>query len=99
MYAYARVSTNSDMQSDSLKNQMTYYEKIIRSNPDYEFVEVCADRGITGTTDNRPQLQRMPCFQKTYTIDFLSKKRVHNAGQVPQYYVLKGSYRSLPRQS
>lgn len=26
-------------------------------------------------------------MQKTYTVDFLSKKRVENTGQVPQYYV------------
>src|ERR1035437_1561695 len=26
-------------------------------------------------------------LQKTYTVDFLSKKRVENEGQVPQYYV------------
>ncbi len=26
-------------------------------------------------------------LQKTYTVDFLSKKRVENVGQVPQYYV------------
>ena len=26
-------------------------------------------------------------LQKTYTVDFLSKKRADNAGQVPQYYV------------
>ena len=57
--AYARVSTDSESQSDSLENQMTYYEKIIRSNPDYEYVEVFADRGITGTIDNRPEFQRM----------------------------------------
>ena len=26
-------------------------------------------------------------LQKTYTVDFLSKKRADNNGQVPQYYV------------
>ena len=26
-------------------------------------------------------------FQKTYTVDFLSKKRADNTGQVPKYYV------------
>ena len=26
-------------------------------------------------------------LQKTYTVDFLSKKRADNTGQVPQYYV------------
>jgi site-specific DNA recombinase len=26
-------------------------------------------------------------LQKTYTVDFLAKKRVENNGEVPQYYV------------
>lgn len=26
-------------------------------------------------------------LQKTYTVDFLTKKRVENNGEVPQYYV------------
>mgnify|MGYP003851864741 CR=1 FL=1 len=26
-------------------------------------------------------------LQKTYTVDFLTKKRLKNDGQVPQYYV------------
>ena len=30
-------------------------------------------------------------LQKTYTIDFLNKKRADNNGQVPQYYV-EGSH-------
>ena len=38
--AYARVSTGSELQGESLENQITYYENLIRSNPDYEFVEV-----------------------------------------------------------
>ncbi|SNT27956.1 hypothetical protein SAMN05446037_10723 [Anaerovirgula multivorans] len=26
-------------------------------------------------------------LQKTYTVDFLTKKRVENTGEIPQYYV------------
>ena len=57
--AYARVSTDNDKQGESLENQIQYYENIILNNPDYEFVGVFADRGITGTTENRPEFQRM----------------------------------------
>ena len=57
--AYARVSTDSLSQGESLENQIQYYENIISSNPEYEFVGVFADRGITGTTENRPEFQRM----------------------------------------
>jgi DNA invertase Pin-like site-specific DNA recombinase len=74
--AYARVSTNSDMQSDSLENQMTYYEKIIRSNPDYEYVGIFADRGFTGTTDNRPEFQRMLELCRQGRIDLIITKSI-----------------------
>ena len=53
--AYARVSTDNKSQEESLENQIQYYENIISSNPDYEFVGVFADKGITGTTDKRPE--------------------------------------------
>ena len=56
--AYARVSTVSELQGESLENQITYYENLIKTTPNYEYVEVFADRGITGTKDNRPGLQR-----------------------------------------
>ena len=38
--AYARVSTASDEQENSLAAQRTYYENRIRSNMAWEFVEV-----------------------------------------------------------
>lgn len=34
---------------------VTYKEESVSSNPDYEFVGVFADKGITGTTDKRPE--------------------------------------------
>lgn len=45
--AYARVSTDSEEQGESLENQIQYYENIILNNPYYEFIGVFADRGIT----------------------------------------------------
>lgn len=42
--AYARVSTDSRRQEDSLENQTSTYERLIRSNPEYEFVGVYADQ-------------------------------------------------------
>lgn len=38
--------------------QITYFENLIMYSPDYEYVGVFADRGTTGTTDNRPEFQR-----------------------------------------
>lgn len=41
--AYARVSTEQDEQQSSYEAQVDYYTRYIRSNPDWEFVEVYAD--------------------------------------------------------
>ena len=57
--AYARVSTDSRRQEDSLENQMETYERLITGNPEYEFIGVFADQGISGYCENRPQFQRM----------------------------------------
>ncbi|WP_246566729.1 recombinase family protein [Tissierella simiarum] len=74
--AYARVSTGSELQGESLENQVTYYENLIKSNPEYEFVEVFADRGITGTTDNRPEFQRMIKMARQGKIDLIITKSI-----------------------
>ncbi|CAK7038024.1 recombinase family protein [Tissierella sp.] len=74
--AYARVSTGSELQGESLDNQITYYEKLIKNNPEYEFVEVFADRGITGTTDNRPEFQRMIEAARVGEIDLIITKSI-----------------------
>lgn len=36
--AYARVSTDSRRQEDSVENQTATYERLIKGNPEYEFV-------------------------------------------------------------
>lgn len=41
--AYARVSTDSTRQGESLENQTATYERLIRSNPEYAFTGVYAD--------------------------------------------------------
>lgn len=48
--AYARVSTDKDEQITSYKAQVDYYKKMIQSNEDWEYVDVYADEGITGTS-------------------------------------------------
>ena len=57
--AYARVSTDSRKQEESLENQISTYERVIKNNPTYEFMGVYADQGITGTSEKRPQFQEM----------------------------------------
>jgi len=51
--AYARVSTNSDEQKTSYEAQVSYYTDYIRAKSDWEFVQVYADKGITGTSTRK----------------------------------------------
>lgn len=74
--AYARVSTAHDKQSESLENQIQYYENLISYNPNYEYVDVFADRGITGTTENRPEFQRMLDLCRSGKIDLIITKSI-----------------------
>ena len=53
--AYCRVSTDHEEQETSIENQITYYENLIRSKPEWEYAGVFYDEGISGTQDdNRP---------------------------------------------
>ena len=51
--AYARVSTNSDEQYTSYEAQVNYYRKFIQDRPDWEYTNVYADEGISGTNTKR----------------------------------------------
>jgi DNA invertase Pin-like site-specific DNA recombinase len=51
--AYARVSTDSEEQKTSYDAQIDYYTKFIQSKPDWDFVGVYTDEGITGTSTKR----------------------------------------------
>ncbi len=74
--AYARVSTDSRRQEDSLENQMETYERLITGNQEYEFIGVYADRGISGYCENRPQFQRMMEKAKAGEIDLIITKSI-----------------------
>ena len=45
---YARVSTDSDEQFTSYEAQVDYYTNFIKANPEWEFVSVYTDEGISG---------------------------------------------------
>ena len=58
--AYARVSSSSEDQLNSFAAQNTYYTELITANPEWEFVDVYADKGITGTSvEKREDFQRL----------------------------------------
>ena len=58
--AYARVSTDSEEQLTSYESQIRYYTEKIKANPEWEFVDIYADEGISGTrVKNRTEFLRM----------------------------------------
>lgn len=74
--AYARVSTDDSKQGESLENQMQYYENVISNNPEYEYAGTFADKGSTGTTDNRPEFQRMLQLCREGKVDLILTKSI-----------------------
>lgn len=72
--AYARVSTDSGRQEDSLENQKDTYERLISANPEYEFAGVYADQGISGYCENRPSFQSMMEQARRGEIDLIITK-------------------------
>ena len=58
--AYTRVSSNSRDQLHSFVVQNAHYSKLITDNPEWELVDVYADKGITGTSvEKRDDFLRM----------------------------------------
>ena len=74
--AYARVSSASDAQGESLENQTTYYQGLIEANPDYEFAGIFADQGFTGTKDKRPEFRRMLEAAREGKVDLILAKSI-----------------------
>ncbi len=57
---YARVSSESDEQLNSLGNQIQYYESLIRKNAAWTYVDGYIDEGLSAaTTKNRENFHRM----------------------------------------
>ncbi|GGM23496.1 hypothetical protein GCM10011351_06600 [Paraliobacillus quinghaiensis] len=79
------VSTDHEKQDESLENKISYYERIIGANPEYEFASAFADRGISGTTDNRPEFKRMLELASEGAIDVIITKAIIN-----EYYENQG---------
>ena len=75
--AYARVSTNDEEQANSYEAQVSHYTRHIQENPEWEFVSVYADKGITGTsTKKREQYNDMVQDALAGKIDLIITKSV-----------------------
>lgn len=58
--AYVRVSSDSEDQENSFVAQYDYYNNLISKNPEWSYVDIYADNGITGTElSKRDEFQRM----------------------------------------
>ena len=75
--AYARVSTDSDEQFTSYEAQIDYYTQYIKSRPEWQFVRVYTDEGISGTnTKHRDGFNEMVADALAGRIDLIVTKSV-----------------------
>lgn len=75
--AYCRVSSDSQDQLNFFAAQDTHYTALICENPDWELVDIYADRGISGTSaDKRDDFQRLLSDCKRGLIDKVLVKSV-----------------------
>ena len=75
--AYARVSTDTERLNHSLSAQVSYYSDLIQRNPEWEYVGVYADNGITGTKlSGRPEFERLLQNCEDGKIDIILTKSI-----------------------
>ena len=75
--AYCRVSTDNEEQASSYEAQIQHYEEFIRTNPEWEFVGVYADEGISATsTKKREQFNALIEDCKAGKIDMIFTKSI-----------------------
>lgn len=75
--AYCRVSTDNEDQKTSYDSQRIHYKNYIEENPNYEFVGIYADEGITGTqTKKREQFNQMMSDALNGRIDLIIAKSI-----------------------
>lgn len=74
---YARVSSESDEQLNSLGNQVSYYEELIRKNSAWEYVPGYVDEGLSAaTTKKREDFHRMVEDGKAGLFDLIITKEI-----------------------
>ena len=74
--AYARVSMDSARLENSLSAQISYYSAFIQRNPSWEYAGVFADNGISGTSTNRAEFQRLMAECEAGHIDIILTKSI-----------------------
>ena len=74
--AYARVSSGKDAMLHSLSAQVSYYNNLIQSNPEWMFCGVYADEALTGTKDSRENFQKLLAECRAGSIDLIITKSI-----------------------
>ena len=74
---YSRVSTDSDEQKKSLKNQIEHFDEMINNNKNWEYVQGYMDDGISGTTDyKRDNFMKMIDDARNGLFDLIVTKEI-----------------------
>lgn len=74
---YARVSSESDEQLNSLDNQIAYYEDLIRRNRTWTYVPGYVDEGLSGiSTKKRKHFNEMIADAKEGAFDLIITKEI-----------------------
>lgn len=75
--AYCRVSTAQEEQLNSYDVQVRYYTEKIRSEPKWAFVDIFADKGLSGTsTKKRDEFNKMIKMCRRGRIDMIITKSI-----------------------
>jgi len=75
--AYARVSQETGRLLNSLSAQISHYSDLIQQNPEWEYVGVYTDSGITGTTTSgRDEFQQLIADCEAGKIDIVLTKSI-----------------------
>lgn len=74
--AYCRVSTDKAEQLESFETQTAVYREMITRNSDWTFIDVYADEGLSGTSANRAEFQRMMADAMAGKIDMILVKSI-----------------------
>ena len=74
---HCRVSTDSDVQLNSLGNQLDYYKNYIKNRPKWTFVEGYVEEGVSGVkASKRPSFMKMINDAKLGKFDLIITKDV-----------------------
>lgn len=75
--AYCRVSTDREDQANSLSSQKAFFRRCIEARPDWSFLGIFADEGLSGTsTRGREAFHRMIEAARAGALDLILTKEV-----------------------